>query len=70
RAVLAARSEGRFPETAVKFVLRAADPAAAARLRDASRAAFEVLAADPGLRVDLDANGDYVFTRDDPDREA
>lgn len=64
------RAEGGLPLVADFEAVRAADPAAAARLRDASREAFAVLAADPGLRVDLDANGDYVFTRDDPDREA
>ena len=50
--------------------VRAEDPDAAARLRAASREAFAVLGADSGLRVELDAGGDYVFTRDDPDREA
>ena len=50
--------------------VRAEDPEAAARLRAASREAFAALGADPGLRVELDATGDYVFTRDDPDREA
>ena len=64
------RAEGGLTLVADYEAVRAGDPAAAARLRDASRAAFAVLAADPGLRVDLDANGDYVFTRDDPDREA
>jgi predicted GNAT superfamily acetyltransferase len=58
--------------------VRAEDPETAARLRDASREAFAAFAPiagrEPGassaLRVDLDANGDYVFTRDDPDTEA
>lgn len=50
--------------------VRAEDPEVAARLRAVSREAFAVLAADPSLRVELDAGGDYVFTRDDPDREA
>ncbi|KRE29067.1 hypothetical protein [Agromyces sp. Soil535] len=50
--------------------VRAEDPDVAVRLREASREAFASLEADPSLRVELDANGDYVFTRDDPDREA
>jgi hypothetical protein len=29
-----------------------------------------VLRPGTGLRAELDATGDYVFTRDDPDREA
>ncbi|MDQ0895225.1 GNAT family N-acetyltransferase [Agromyces ramosus] len=62
-------AEGGLALAADFEALRAADPAAAARLRDESRAAFAVLGAG-GLRADLDANGDYVFTRDDPDREA
>ncbi len=49
--------------------LRADDPAAAARVRGASRDAFAVLA-DGVLRPELDDDGDYVFTADDPDREA
>ena len=49
--------------------IRADDPAGAARLRERSRAAFAVLAAE-GLRPELDAAGDYVFTHDDPDSEA
>ncbi|GAA1751201.1 hypothetical protein [Agromyces humatus] len=51
--------------------LRADDPAEAARLRELSRAAFAALGdRGQGLRVELDAAGDYVFTTDDPDREA
>ena len=51
--------------------LRADDPAAAARLRGQSRSVFAALGDDgQGLRVELDATGDYVFTTDDPDREA
>ncbi|WP_353828667.1 GNAT family N-acetyltransferase [Agromyces sp. SYSU T0242] len=49
--------------------VRAADPAAAAALRDASREAFAALA-DGRLRPELDAGGDWVFTADDPDRTA
>jgi predicted GNAT superfamily acetyltransferase len=48
--------------------VRADAPEVAARLRAASRDAFAALADGSGLRVELDANGDYVFTRDDPDR--
>lgn len=48
--------------------LRAEDAAEAARIRSASRVAFpEALAA--GLRPELNADNDYVFTADDPDRE-
>ncbi|GAA1804602.1 hypothetical protein [Agromyces neolithicus] len=51
--------------------LRADDPAAAARLREQSRSAFAALGdRELGLRVELNAAGDYVFTTDDPDREA
>ena len=50
--------------------VRAADPEVASRLRDASREAFAVLRPGTGLRAELDSAGDYVFTRDDPDREA
>ncbi|MFC9560097.1 hypothetical protein [Agromyces sp. NPDC056965] len=49
--------------------LRADAPADAARLRERSHDAFAALAAD-GLRPELDSAGDYVFTNDDPDREA
>ncbi|MFD4422973.1 hypothetical protein ACFWN7_15930 [Agromyces sp. NPDC058484] len=81
-------AEGGVPLVADYERVRAEDPAQAARLRDASRAAFAVLTGDTGtgtgtgtgagsgtgagtgLRVELDANGDYVFTHDDPDREA
>ncbi len=62
--------EGGLPLAADYEHVRATDPEVAARLRDASREAFAALAADPALRVELDAQGDYVFTRDDPDREA
>ena len=66
------KAEGGLPLVADFEALRAADPGAAGRLRDASREAFAVLGgtAGGGLRPELDANGDYVFTRDDPDREA
>jgi len=51
--------------------LRTDDPAAAARLRAQSRDAFAALGdGGQGLRVELDTAGDYVFTTDDPDREA
>lgn len=51
--------------------LRADDPAAAARLREQSRRAFAAPGdGGQGLRVELDTTGDYVFTTDDPDREA
>jgi predicted GNAT superfamily acetyltransferase len=69
-------AEGGLALVADFEAVRAADPAAAARLRDASRDAFAALGAGvgagdgSGLRPELDANGDYVFTRDDPDREA
>ncbi|WP_353809005.1 hypothetical protein [Agromyces sp. SYSU T00194] len=49
--------------------LRADAPAEAARHRDAAREAFAA-AVDAGLRPELDAPGDYVFTADDPDRAA
>ena len=49
--------------------LRADDPEAAARVRNASRDAFAVIA-DGTLRPELDDDGDYVFTADDPDRKA
>ncbi|MFK4730618.1 hypothetical protein ROT00_13090 [Agromyces mediolanus] len=49
--------------------LRIADASAAARLRADSVAAFTRMAR-AGLRPELDAAGDYVFTEDDPDREA
>jgi predicted GNAT superfamily acetyltransferase len=64
------RAEGGLPLVADFERIRADDPEVAARLRDASREAFAVLADGSGLRVELDAAGDYVFTRDDPDREA
>ena len=49
--------------------LRADDPEAAARVRNASRDAFAAIA-DGTLRPELDDDGDYVFTADDPDRKA
>lgn len=62
-------AEGGLPLTADFEGVRATDPRAAAALRDASREAFAALA-DGRLRPELDANGDYVFTADDPDRTA
>ncbi|GAA1778418.1 GNAT family N-acetyltransferase [Agromyces lapidis] len=47
--------------------LRRTDPVEASRLRDASVVAFTTMARQ-GLRAELDAHGDYVFTDDDPDR--
>lgn len=64
------RAEGGLALVADFERVRAEDPATAARLRAASREAFAALADGRGLRAELDANGDYVFTRDDPDREA
>lgn len=64
------RAEGGLPLVADYERVRADDPQVAAQLRAASRAAFAVLARDERLRVELDADGDYVFTHDDPDREA
>lgn len=64
------RAEGGLPLVADFELVRTEDPEVAARLRRASREAFAALASDSGLRVELDANGDYVFTRDDADREA
>ncbi|MFE6256812.1 GNAT family N-acetyltransferase [Agromyces sp. NPDC057865] len=64
------RTDGHLALVADYEQLRATDPEAAVRLRAASRAAFAALARDPGLRVELDAAGDYVLTHDDPDREA
>jgi predicted GNAT superfamily acetyltransferase len=63
------RTEGTLALVADFEHVRAESPEVAAMLRDASReafAAFEIGA----LRPELDADGDYVFTRDDPDREA
>lgn len=62
--------EQRLPLVADYERVRAEDPQVAARLRDASRDAFAALERDPLLRIELDADGDYVFTHDDPDREA
>ena len=64
------RAEGGLPLVADFEHVRSEDPEVAARLRQASREAFAALAADPRLRVELDAKGDYIFTRDDADREA
>ncbi|TFD15760.1 GNAT family N-acetyltransferase [Cryobacterium sp. TMT1-21] len=47
--------------------LRADDPAAAARLRDQSRRLFDA-ALSRGLRPELNANNDYLFTTDAADR--
>jgi len=83
RPVPAWRSEGGLALVADFERVRVDSPETASRLRDASREAFAVLgvhdedaAGDTdavsrsALRVDLDANSDYVFTRDDPDSEA
>jgi predicted GNAT superfamily acetyltransferase len=64
------RAEGGLALVADYEVVRAEQPDLATRLRAASRDAFAALADGSGLRAELDANGDYVFTRDDPDREA
>jgi len=60
---------GGFPLVADFEHVRRTDPALAARLRESSREAFAALAAE-GLRPELDATGDYVFTSDPPDRLA
>jgi predicted GNAT superfamily acetyltransferase len=60
-------AEGGLALTADFEGVRAADPRAAADLRDASREAFAMLA-EGRLRPELDASGDYVFTADDVDR--
>jgi predicted GNAT superfamily acetyltransferase len=60
-------AEGGLPLVADFEGVRAADPATAAALRDASREAFAALA-DSRLRPELDTSGVYVFTVDDPDR--
>jgi len=64
------RAEGGLALVADYEVVRAEQPDLATRLRAASRDAFAALADGSGLRAELDANNDYVFTRDDPDREA
>jgi len=64
------RAEGGLALVADYEAVRAEQPDVAARLRAASREAFAAVADGSGLRAELDANGDYVFTRDDPDREA
>lgn len=61
------RAEGGLPLVSDFEHVRATDARIAAALRDASREAFAPLAAS-GLRPELDAQGDYVFTADDPDR--
>lgn len=63
------RATGGLPLVADFEHVRRADPTVAVRLREASREAFASFAA-AGLRPELDAQGDYVFTADDPDREA
>jgi predicted GNAT superfamily acetyltransferase len=63
------RAAGGLPLIADFEAVRASHPGAAAALRDASREAFAALAEGSGLRAELDANGDYVFTSDDPDRK-
>jgi predicted GNAT superfamily acetyltransferase len=63
------RAAGGLPLLADFEYVRRTDPAVAARLREASREAFASFAA-AGLRPELDVRGDYVFTADDPDREA
>jgi predicted GNAT superfamily acetyltransferase len=62
------RAAGGLPLVADFEHVRRSDPDAAARLRAVSREAFALLA-DGRLRPELDAEGDYVFTADDPDRE-
>ena len=69
RVLAQLRAEGGLALVADFEHVRAEDPEVAVRLRDASREAFAALGSD-ALRPELDANGDYVFTRDDPDREA
>jgi predicted GNAT superfamily acetyltransferase len=64
------RAEGGLALVADYERMRVDSPEVAARLRVASRDAFAVLVEGSGVRAELDANGDYVFTRDDPDREA
>ncbi len=64
------RAEGRLALVADYEQVRATDPEVSAKLRAASREAFAALEREPSLRVELDEAGDYVFTHDDPDREA
>jgi predicted GNAT superfamily acetyltransferase len=64
------RAEGGLALVADYERVRVDAPEVAARLRAASRDAFAVLGDESAVRAELDANGDYVFTRDDPDREA
>ncbi|MRX43433.1 hypothetical protein [Agromyces kandeliae] len=63
------RAEGGLRLVADFEAVRSTDRETAGALRAASRAAFAALA-DGRLRPELDAAGDYVFTADDPDREA
>jgi GNAT superfamily N-acetyltransferase len=63
------RAEGGLALVADYERVRADAPEVAVGLRAASRDAFAALA-DSGLRAELDVHGDYVFTHDDPDREA
>ena len=63
-------ADGRLELVADYEHVRATEPDVAARLRDGSREVFAELERDPALRIDLDAQGDYVLTRDDPDLEA
>lgn len=60
-------ADGGLPLVADFEAVRTSDPHAAAALRDVSREAFAALAGGR-LRPELDADGDYVFTADDPDR--
>jgi predicted GNAT superfamily acetyltransferase len=62
-------AEGGLALSADFEAVRAGQPETAAELRTASRAAFAALY-DGRLRPELTADGDYVFTADDPDREA
>lgn len=63
-------ADGRLELVADYEHVRATEPDVAARLRDGSREVFAELERDPALRIDLDPQGDYVLTRDDPDLEA
>jgi predicted GNAT superfamily acetyltransferase len=62
------RGEVTFALEADYEALRAEWPANAAAARSASREAFPA-ALSNGLRPELNAEGDYVFTRDDVDRD-
>ncbi|MCM3658737.1 hypothetical protein M3147_15885 [Agromyces mediolanus] len=63
------RGDGGFALVPDYEALRREAPAEAAALRAASVVAFTEMAR-AGARPELDAAGDYVFTEDDPDREA